>query len=145
MQLRVKRIGSTEVPPPRYHSDGAAGLDLHAALSMKLTLEPGERQLVPTGYAVELPPGCEGQIRPRSGLALHHGVTVLNGCGTLDEDFRGELAVLLINLGREPFTIEPSTRIAQLVVSRYERVIVEIVEELTSTERGAGGYGSTGV
>jgi dUTP pyrophosphatase len=144
MQLRVKRIGSTEVPPPRYHSDGAAGLDLHAALSMKRTLEPGERQLVPTGYAIELPPGCEGQVRPRSGLALHHGITVLNSPGTVDEDFRAEIGVLLINLGQQPFVIEPLMRIAQLVVARYERVDVEVVEHLSNTARGAGGYGSTG-
>lgn len=142
--LKVQRIGPVEVPPPRYQTAGSAGLDLCAALMVPRTIQPGARELIPTGYAVELPFGCEGQIRPRSGLALHHGITVLNTPGTLDEDFRGELAVLLVNLGDEPFTVEPLTRIAQLVVARYERVGVEIVDELSSTVRGDGGYGSTG-
>ncbi len=144
MTLRVKAVGPVEVPPPSYQSDGAAGLDLHAALQASRTLEPGERMLVPTGYAVALPEGYEGQVRPRSGLALHHGVTVVNTPGTVDEDYRGEIGVVLINHGDEPFELEPGMRIAQLVVAPVARVKVEVVEELDETERGAGGYGSTG-
>ena len=144
MTLRVKAVGPVEVPPPSYQSDGAAGLDLHAALQASRTLEPGERMLVPTGYAVALPEGYEGQVRPRSGLALHHGVTVVNTPGTVDEDYRGEIGVVLINHGDEPFELEPGTCIAQLVVAPVARVKVEVVEELDETERGAGGYGSTG-
>ena len=137
-------MGPVEVPPPSYQSDGAAGLDLHAALQASRTLEPGERMLVPTGYAVALPEGHEGQVRPRSGLALHHGVTVVNTPGTVDEDYRGEIGVVLINHGAEPFEIEPGMRIAQLVVTPVARVAVEVVDELDETDRGAGGYGSTG-
>ena len=144
MTLRVKPVGPVEVPPPSYQSDGAAGLDLHAALQASRTLEPGERMLVPTGYALALPEGHEGQLRPRSGLALHHGVTVVNTPGTVDEDYRGEIGVVLINHGAEPFEIEPGMRIAQLVVTPVARVAVEVVDELDETDRGAGGYGSTG-
>jgi dUTP pyrophosphatase len=142
--MRVKRIGSHEGRLPQYHSEGAAGLDLCAAIPVKRILQPGERDLIPTGFAIQLPDGCEGQVRPRSGLALNHGITVLNSPGTIDVDFRGEVCVLLINLGQEPFTIEPGMRIAQLIVNRYERVDLEVVEDLTETSRGAGGYGSTG-
>lgn len=144
MKMRVKPVGPVEVPPPTYQSEGAAGLDLHAALQASRTLEPGERMLVPTGYAVALPEGHEGQVRPRSGLALHHGVSVVNAPGTVDEDYRGEIGVVLINHGLEPFAIEPGMRIAQLVVAPVARVAVEVVDELDDTERGGGGYGSTG-
>jgi dUTP pyrophosphatase len=143
-QLLVKRVGPVDVPPPSYHSGGAAGLDLHAALQASRTLEPGERMLVPTGYAVALPAGHEGQVRPRSGLALHHGVTVLNSPGTVDEDYRGEIGVVLINHGSEPFELEPGMRIAQLVVAAVTRVEVTVTDDLPETERGSGGYGSTG-
>ena len=142
--MLVKPVGPVEVPPPSYQSDGAAGLDLHAALQARRTLEPGERILVPTGYAVALPEGHEGQVRPRSGLALHHGISVVNTPGTVDEDYRGEIGVVLINHGSEPFEIEPGMRIAQLVVAPVARVDVELVEELDDTDRGDGGYGSTG-
>ena len=142
--MRVKAVGPVRVPPPSYQSDRAAGLDLFAAVQARVTLDPGERELVPTGYAVSLPPGLEGQVRPRSGLALHHGVTVLNSPGTVDENYRGEIGVVLINHGGEPFVIEPGTRIAQLVVAPVARVAVEVVEELDDTDRGSGGYGSTG-
>ncbi len=145
LPLRVKYVGAADrVPPPTYYSDAASGLDLHAAIPASITLQPGERELVPTGYAIELPPGHEGQVRPRSGLALHHGVTVLNAPGTVDEDYRGELGVVLINHGREPFVIEKGMRIAQLVVAPVAKVDVEVVSALSDTGRGEGGYGSTG-
>jgi dUTP pyrophosphatase len=132
---------------PRYASDGAAGLDLHAALDAPLTIEPGERRAVPTGLAIALPSGHEGQVRPRSGLAIKHGVTVLNAPGTVDEDYRGEVQVLLVNLSREPYTIAPGDRIAQLVVAPVVRVALEQVAEgeaLSVTARDRGGFGSTG-
>jgi len=144
MKMEVKHVGPVEVPVPAYQSAEAAGLDLYAALQASRTLEPGERMLVPTGYAVALPEGHEGQVRPRSGLALHHGVTVVNTPGTVDADYRGEIGVVLINHGREPFELEPGMRIAQLVVAPVARVAVEVVDELGETERGADGYGSTG-
>ena len=129
---------------PAYQSVGAAGLDLLAAVDEPLTLTPGARVLVPTGIAVALPRGTEGQVRARSGLAVRHGVTVLNSPGTVDCDYRGELKVPLVNLGDEPFEIHRGDRIAQLVVARYERVTIEAVEALDDTDRGADGFGSTG-
>ena len=144
--LRVVRIHPRAVLP-HYASEGAAGLDLSAALDAPITLGSLERARVPTGLVIGLPPGHEGQVRPRSGLASRHGLTVLNAPGTIDEDYRGELQVLLVNLSRDPVTIQPGERIAQLVVAKVERVAVgEVlnVEELGSTERGAGGFGSTG-
>jgi len=132
---------------PRYASDGAAGLDLHAALDAPLTIAAGERCSVPTGLAIALPSGHEGQVRPRSGLAIKHGVTVLNAPGTVDEDYRGEIQVLLVNLSREPYTITPGDRIAQLVVAPVVRVALEQVAEgetLSVTARDRGGFGSTG-
>ncbi len=143
-ELKVKRVGEIEVPLPTYQTAGAAGLDLHAAIPAKITLEPGARELIPTGFAVALPPGHEGHVRPRSGLALNHGVTVLNAPGTIDEDYRGEIGVVLINHGAEPFAIEPGARIAQLIVSPVTRVEVVLTEALEATARGDAGYGSTG-
>ncbi len=133
---------------PFYASAGAAGLDLRAALppGRKLVLEPGARDLVPTGFAIHLPAGFEAQLRPRSGLALEHGVTILNAPGTIDSDYRGEVQALLINLGVHPFEIVRGMRIAQLVVSPVARVgLVETKDALEATERGHGGFGSTGV
>jgi dUTP pyrophosphatase len=132
---------------PRYESAGAAGLDLSAALREPLVLAPGARAAVPTGLSIALPRGHEGQVRPRSGLAAKHGVTVLNAPGTIDEDYRGELKVLLVNLGSEPYTIAPGDRIAQLVVAPVTRVDVVTVasaEALGDTARGQGGFGSSG-
>lgn len=131
---------------PSYHSCGAAGMDLLAAVppGAPLQLTPGARALVPTGLLVQLPQGYEAQVRPRSGLALRHGVTVLNSPGTIDSDYRGELKVLLANLGTAPFAIARGERIAQLVVSRVEQARLEEVESLSATPRGAGGFGSTG-
>src|SRR5262245_2334684 len=144
--LRVARLRADAVLP-RYATDGAAGLDLSAALDEPLVLAPGGRARVPTGLVIALPNGHEGQVRPRSGLAFKHGLTVLNAPGTIDEDYRGELAVLLVNLGAEPATIEPGDRIAQLVVAPVTRVQVALrksVRELGETERSEGGFGSTG-
>jgi dUTP pyrophosphatase len=141
--LRIRRL-SPSAQLPRYMTAASSGLDLSAALEAPLTLDPGARALVPTGLAVELPAGHEGQIRPRSGLAVKHGVTVLNAPGTIDEDYRGEVKVALVNLGREPFTVENGMRIAQMVVARVERVEVVEAERLEATDRGAGGFGHTG-
>ena len=130
---------------PAYQTEGAAGLDLVAALppGRILVIEPGARDLVPTGLVLALPAGCEAQIRPRSGLALRHGVTVLNAPGTIDADYRGEVGVILVNHGSEPFAVMRGTRIAQLVLARVERLAWE-VGDVESTARGTGGYGSTG-
>jgi len=135
------------LPLPAYHSAGAAGADLCAALAPeeKIILEPGARHLIPTGLVLQLPEGYEGQVRPRSGIALHRGVTVLNAPGTIDSDYRGEVCVLLINLGAEPFEVVRGVRIAQLVVAPVTRAAFVAVAELETTARGAGGYGSTGL
>jgi dUTP pyrophosphatase len=131
------------LPLPHYASDLAAGCDLPAAAPVTLT--PGARALVPTGLAIALPPGFEAQIRPRSGLALRHGVTVLNAPGTIDADYRGEVQVLLVNLGQEPFAIERGMRIAQMVVAPVVTARFEVVADLEETARAAGGFGSTGI
>jgi dUTP pyrophosphatase len=143
-RIRIARVGPVDVPLPAYQTDGAAGLDLCAALSEALVIEPGARSLVPTGLAVAIPKGLEGQVRPRSGLALRHGISVVNSPGTVDSDYRGEIGVVLINLGHEAFTVQPLARIAQLVVAPVLRVDLALVERLDDTERGGGGYGSTG-
>lgn len=143
--VRVERLPhGAGLPLPQYMSPGASGADLLAAVDKPLTLAPGERGLIPTGLRLALPPGYEAQVRPRSGLALRHGVTCLNSPGTIDEDYRGEVRVILINLGAEPFTVRRGERIAQLVVAPVSRV--EWVEggELDATERGEGGFGHTG-
>jgi len=146
-RLRVCLLRPELARVPSYASEGAAGLDLSAALDGPLTLVPGARVAVPTGLVIALPAGHEGQVRPRSGLAFKHGLTVVNAPGTIDEDYRGELKVLLINLGQEPYTIHNGDRIAQLVVAPVARVSVEPVADvaaLGSTERGEGGFGSSG-
>lgn len=129
---------------PAYATDGSAGLDLLAAVESEVTLAPGERRLVPSGIAIALPPGTEAQVRPRSGLALKHGVTVLNSPGTIDSDYRGEIGVILINLGQEPFAIPRGSRIAQMVIAPVSRAAWREVEDLADSARGAGGFGSTG-
>lgn len=129
---------------PEYQTVGAAGADIHACLKTPITLAPMERRIVPTGLAMAIPEGYEVQIRARSGMSIKHGITMINGVGTIDSDYRGEFGVLLINLSQEPFTIEPGMRIAQMVVAKYERVEWQEVGELDETERGGGGYGSTG-
>ncbi len=130
---------------PEYQSDGAAGLDLHAAIPEPITIAPGDIQLIPIGIAIALPPGHEGQVRPRSGLASRHGVTLPNAPGTIDEDYRGEVRVPLINLGSAAFVIEPGMRVAQMIVSPVTHCTIEAVEELDATRRGTSGFGSTGV
>lgn len=145
--LRVVRLDRERASLPSYATSGAAGLDLAAALSEPLTLAPGERYAVPTGLAIALPSGTEGQMRPRSGLALKHGITLLNAPGTIDEDYRGEVKAILINLGQAPYTIQPGDRIAQLVVAPVLRVTVQeeaTTEAFGKTARGDGGFGSTG-
>ena len=134
-----------DLPLPAYETEGAAGLDLRAAIAEGLSLAPGERALVPTGLAMQLPAGFEGQVRPRSGLAVKHGVTVLNAPGTVGSDYRGEVKVPLINLGQEPFAIARGDRIAQMVIAPVTRAILTEVAGLDATARGAGGFGSTGV
>lgn len=142
--LEVVRAADSDVPLPRYATSGAAGLDLTAALREPLTLQSLERALVPTGLRVAIPEGFEGQVRPRSGLALKRGLTVLNAPGTIDCDYRGEIGVVLVNVSREAATIEPGERIAQLVVTRVARAELVEVRDLSETARGLGGYGSTG-
>lgn len=145
--LRVRRVrgqADADLPLPSPQTSGSAGMDLRAAVTEPLILSPGDRALVPTGLAIAVPLGWEAQVRPRSGLALRHGVTLLNTPGTIDSDYRGEVGVIAINLGREPFTIERGDRIAQLVLARHGDVEVELVEDLDDTARGAGGFGHTG-
>jgi dUTP pyrophosphatase len=145
--LRLLRLPhSAGLPLPTYHSEHAAGLDVMAAVPEDAAVElaPGARALIPTGFALELPPGFEAQLRPRSGLALKSGVTLLNSPGTIDADYRGEVKVLLVNLGSEPCSIRRGDRIAQLVVARVEHARIELVPELNITPRGEGGFGSTG-
>lgn len=129
---------------PAYATSGAAGMDLTAAIQEAFEIGPGERTLVPSGISIALPEGFEAQIRPRSGLAVKYGVTVLNSPGTVDADYRGEIKIALINHGQEPFTVERGMRIAQMVIARNEKVNLSIVQELDDTERGSGGFGSTG-
>jgi dUTP pyrophosphatase len=145
LRVAVRRVGPVQVELPAYQTSGSAGLDLAAALEHELTIAPLERVLVPTGLALALPEGTEAQVRPRSGLAHKHGVTVLNAPGTIDSDFRGEIRVLLVNLGREAFVVRPGDRIAQLVVAKHERVELDVAVDLDPTGRGEGGYGSTGI
>ena len=142
--MKVKIVNHSKHALPEYQTPLSAGLDIRANLDESVTLRPLERAMIPTGLFVELPEGCEMQIRPRSGLAAKHGITVLNSPGTIDADYRGEIKVILVNLSNEPFTIEAGERIAQMIVARYEQIEWEATEELSSTERGAGGFGSTG-
>jgi dUTP pyrophosphatase len=144
--VRVRRVRAhpEPLPLPRYETELAAGMDLRADIEGELTLGPLERVAVPTGLALALPPGHEGQVRPRSGLALRHGIALVNSPGTVDADYRGEVQVVLINLSREPFTLRRGERIAQLVVAPVSRVSLVELEVLDTTERGEGGFGSTG-
>ena len=142
--LRLRRVGAVRVPLPAYQTPGSAGLDLCAALPEAVRIEPGERRLLPTGLIFEIPAGFEGQVRPRSGLALKHGISIVNAPGTIDSDFRGEVGIVLINHGQEAYVVEPLSRIAQIVITRVEQVAIVEADSLTETSRGAGGYGSTG-
>ncbi len=146
LRVRLRRLPhATDLPLPCPASPGSAGCDLRAAIAAEITLAPGARALVPTGLVLEIPPGFEGQVRPRSGLAIRHGLTMVNGPGTIDSDYRGEVAVPLINLGQEPITLRHGDRIAQLLVTPVLAVAFEEAEELSESERGEGGFGSTGV
>lgn len=129
---------------PAYETEGSAGMDLKAVLNEPVVLAPGERRLIPTGLFIELPKGYEAQIRARSGLAIKHGITLINCVGTIDSDYRGEIQVPLVNLGQEDFEIKNGERIAQMVIAKYEQISWKITDELSETERGAGGFGHTG-
>jgi dUTP pyrophosphatase len=143
--LRARRLPhGRDLPLPQRASPGSAGLDLRAAVDDPLTLEPGAIALVPTGLVLEIPPGWEGQVRPRSGLAVRHGVTLANAPGTIDSDYRGEVKVALVHLGHEPYTVRRGDRIAQLLLAPVPEVEVVEVDELTDSGRGEGGFGSTG-
>ena len=142
--MKVKIVNESQWPSPSYATVNSAGVDLKANIVEPIVLQPLQRAVVPTGLKIALPEGTDAQVRPRSGLAAKHGVTVLNSPGTIDADYRGEVGVILVNLSDKAFTVNPGERIAQMVVARYERVEWEEVEQLDSTERGEGGFGSTG-
>ena len=143
--MNVKIVNTSGNPLPQYETEGSAGMDLRAATDgQTITIQPGARCLVKTGLKIELPVGYEAQVRPRSGLALKKGVTVLNSPGTIDSDYRGEIGVILINHGEEPFEINEGDRIAQMVIARYERVSWQLTSSVSETERGDGGFGHTG-
>jgi dUTP pyrophosphatase len=147
VKVKVRRIRGDrdrEIPLPRYMTEYSSGMDLCAAVEGEISLEPGERKLIPTGIALSIPEGYEGQVRPRSGLALRAGVTLVNTPGTIDADYRGEIGVLLINLGHQPFKVKRGDRVAQLVIAPVFQATVELVDELDDTPRSAGGFGHTG-
>jgi dUTP pyrophosphatase len=145
VKVIIQRLGhGKDLPLPHYATPGSAGLDLLAAVDAPVTIAPGKRLAVPTGIAIELPLGVEAQVRPRSGLALKHGLTCLNTPGTIDSDYRGEIKVILINLGEEAFVIERGHKIAQMVIARHEQAVLEEADSLSGSSRGAGGFGSTG-
>jgi dUTP pyrophosphatase len=143
--LKVKIINKSDMKLPKYETIGSAGMDLLANVDEPMTLEPMQRSLVPTGLFIEIPEGFEGQVRPRSGLAIKHGITLINCVGTIDSDYRGELCIPMVNLGSDSFVIEKGDRVAQLVICQYKRVELVEVEEIADSQRGEGGFGSTGV
>jgi dUTP pyrophosphatase len=143
--MQVKVVNTSKHPLPSYQTEFSAGMDLRAALEAPVTLKPMQRVLIPTGLFIELSKGLEAQIRPRSGLAFKHGITVLNSPGTIDADYRGEIKILLANISEEDFTIQDGERIAQMVIAKYEQITWSPVKELASSQRAAGGFGSTGV
>jgi len=143
MEVKIKKL-SPNVTLPSYQTEHAAAMDVHAFITEPKTLHPLERAMIPTGLAFEIPEGYEMQVRARSGLSIKHGLTMVNGIGTIDADYRGELNILVINLGQEPFVIEPDMRIAQLLVTKYDKVSWQVTEVLSETDRGVGGFGSTG-
>lgn len=145
MKVFIKRLHSFDLPLPRYMTDGAAGVDLYAAISEDLNIAPGKWALVPTGVAISMPSDCEAQIRPRSGLALKHGLTLLNTPGTIDADYRGEIKLIVINLGDKEYTLTKGERVAQMVFARVLKPDLIEAENLDETSRGAGGFGHTGV
>ena len=141
--LKIQRLQHNKILP-EYKTEGAAGMDLCAAISEPIELKPLERKLIPTGLKIELEHGYEAQVRPRSGLSIKHGITLINCVGTIDEDYRGEVCVPIVNISNAAYTIQPDERIAQMVIARAEQAKIEVVTELTDTERGEGGFGSTG-
>lgn len=143
MNIKIVKLKDTALLP-EYQTQGAAGADIHACIDEPVVLQPMERRMIPTGLAMAIPEGFEVQVRARSGMSIKHGITMVNGVGTIDADYRGEVGVLLINLSQDAFTIEPGMRIAQMVVAKYEVAEWDSVDTLDATERGAGGYGSTG-
>ena len=143
--IKIKVVNKGRQQLPAYATSQCAGMDLRANIDTPITLRPMERRIIPTGLYIALPPGFEAQVRPRSGLALKHGITVLNSPGTIDADYRGEIGVLLVNLSTDDFIITEGERIAQMVIARHEQGEFELTDELDDTERGAGGYGHTGV
>lgn len=144
MKLKIKKLNEN-VNIPEYKSEGAAGMDLYANIDKPVTLRPLQRKLIPTGLSIELEHGYEAQIRPRSGMALKNGISVLNTPGTIDEDYRGEVGIIAVNLSTDEYTIQPQERIAQMVITKVEQADIEVVAELSDTERGDGGFGHTGV
>lgn len=145
LKILIKRLHSFDLPLPSYQTDGSSGMDLYAAVDEPVLVKPLQRVIIPTGIAIELPDGFEAQIRPRSGLALKHGITILNSPGTIDEDYRGEIKIILINLGMEDFLVNRGDRIAQLILSKVYRANVVEVGELNKTKRNDGGFGHTGL
>ena len=141
--LKIEKLENNRILP-EYKTEGAAGMDLCAAIKEPITLKPLERTLIPTGLKIELEHGYEAQIRPRSGMSIKHGITLINCVGTIDEDYRGEVCVAVVNLSNEEYTIQPDERIAQMIIAKVEQAKIEVVTELTQTVRGAGGFGSTG-
>ncbi|MFA6941508.1 MAG: dUTP diphosphatase [Clostridiaceae bacterium] len=146
MLLKIKKLEGTEdIPAPKYMTEGSVGMDLYASVTSPVAIEKGEIKLIPTGICLEIPEGFEGQVRPRSGLALKYGITLLNTPGTIDWDYRGEIKVIVINLGSEPFIVNRGERIAQIVFNKVEKPSIEIIDKIRETGRGSGGFGSTGV
>ncbi|MBI3006317.1 MAG: dUTP diphosphatase [Ignavibacteriales bacterium] len=145
--VRISRVNknSSDVPLPAYATEGSAGMDICAAVENDIVIQPGETTLVPSGVLIELPPGFEAQVRPRSGLAVRHGIGILNSPGTIDSDYRGEVKVILTNFSKEPFKVRRGDRIAQMVISRFERVTWQETEGVNETLRGEGGFGHTGI
>jgi dUTP pyrophosphatase len=146
LQVKFLRLPHGEgVPLPKYMSHAASGMDIYAAVENEVTINPGDRALIPTGFKMALPVGYEAQVRPRSGLAIKNGISVLNTPGTIDEDYRGEVGVILINLGKEAFKIKRGDRVAQMVINKVEQADIEVVTDLSETSRSTGGFGHTGV
>lgn len=144
LMIKIKIVNNGSQPLPEYATIGSAGMDLRANITEPITLGSLERTLIPTGLHIELPVGYEAQIRPRSGLAIKHGITCLNTPGTIDSDYRGDVGVELVNLSKEPYTVFPGERVAQMIINKYEQVEFELVDKLSETERGEGGFGHTG-
>ena len=146
VNIKISRTNSaaTDVPLPAYATEGSSGMDIHAAVETSVTITPGETVLIPAGFRIEIPPGYEAQVRPRSGLAIKHGIGVLNSPGTIDSDYRGEVKIILTNFSREDFIVNRGDRIAQLVVAPVVRAVWQVVDEVQSTSRGQGGFGHTG-